>query len=183
MISFIRHRILWCAALILPLIVFGGVWANTHHMAKQGEDWLIPVEGYDPRDLLRGHFIQYRYDWPVEKRAAADPDDGADDFDPSHEQALCIMGAAPNVERVDRLDSGAKQRCAIIARATAGTRREVRGLDRGILYTSQARARALEKKLLDSRVQGLIRVRIRPDGVMRPIDMEFRPRPPGTAAP
>lgn len=170
-------RTLWGACLLLPLIVFGAVWANTHHMAQQGEDWLIPVDGYDPRDLLRGHFVQYSYDWPAERRVQSE-DGSSYDFDPASQQALCIEGVAPNIRRATAFDSSMKQRCAIVVRATLGTRREIQGLSTGILYASQERALALQDKMRDPKLQGLIKVRIRPDGVMRPIDMAFRPRPP-----
>ncbi len=184
------RRLRWAAALALPLIVFSGVWADTHYRAQQGQDWLIPVKGYDPRDLLRGHYIQYRYDWPANRSAYRDA--GApSDFDPATQDALCIRGTAPNIRRVSGLaeptDDGnpaPSEPCAIVVRATLGTRQEVRGLDTGILFVSQARAKELGDKLADPKLQGLIKVRIRPDGVMRPIDMAFRPRPrPATPAP
>ena len=165
-------RILWGAALLLPLIVLAFTWATTYRMARQGQDWLIPIKGYDPRDLLRGHYIQYRYDWPM----TAGPDD-LSNFDPAYAGALCVEGIAPHVARVRSL--GANPRCAIVVRATLGNRREVRGLDSGIFFTSEAGARALGSQLADPRQQALIRVRIRPDGVMRPVAISFRPRTAG----
>ena len=67
--------------------------------------------------------------------------------------------------------------CAIVLRGTLGTLREIRGLDTGIFYASQSEALVLSRKLADPDVQGLIRVRVRPDGMLRPIAMEFRRRP------
>jgi len=69
--------------------------------------------------------------------------------------------------------------CAIVARATLGTRREVQGLETGILFVSQARALTLSRQLADQKLRGFVRVKIRPDGVIRPIDLEFRPRTRG----
>lgn len=37
-------------------------WYHTQNQNK-GELYRIPVTGYDPRDLLRGHYLRYRYDW------------------------------------------------------------------------------------------------------------------------
>lgn len=161
-------------ALLFPVAGLGAAWAVSHVRAQQGEEWLIPVEGYDPRDLLRGHYIQYRYDWPVEK--SADPDMANSTF---YGQDLCIEGRAPNMVRARVYQAGDKD-CAIVARASMGTRQEVQGLDSGILYVAQTAARGLEDKLRDPKLQGMIRVKIREDGVMRPVAMEFRARPVAT---
>ncbi|MGH6616785.1 GDYXXLXY domain-containing protein [Sphingomonas sp.] len=182
MIKPMSYRFCLAVALLLPLAVLAYSWASTYRLAQQGQEWLIPIRGYDPRDLLRGHFIRYQYAWPV----AAPTNQSGDatlfeDYTPSE---LCIEGVAPNITGVRAVDHAARrsgqpsdQRCAIIVRAALGTRREVRGLDSGILYTSQARAIALSRQLADPAQQGLLRVRIRPDGVMRPIDLAFRPGP------
>jgi len=54
------RRSLPIVAVLLPLavLVFGIVQAE-HHLATS-RDWVFDVEGYDPRDLLRGHYIQFQ---------------------------------------------------------------------------------------------------------------------------
>lgn len=171
-------RLLLAAALLLPIMALAYSWIATYRLAQQGQEWLIPIRGYDPRDLLRGHYIQYRYDWPVEV-----PRDGNTSFDASLAHQLCIEGTVPHIVRVRELnpisghpDAQQIRGCAVIVRASIGTRREVRGLDSGILFTSQANALSLSRRLADADEQGLVRVRIRPDGVMRPVNLEFRKR-------
>jgi hypothetical protein len=183
----VKRNLLLIAALALPLCGFGYSWFTTHQLAQQGEEWLIPVEGYDPRDLLRGHYVQYRYDWPEEQKPKEDKEDFPAQSELSYASAICIEGKAPNIIKASVADEAygpevvkPLQKCAIVARETLGTRDEVRGLQSGILYVSQPKAKALEKKLMDEKLQGLIRVKIREDGVMRPVAMEFRPRPVGT---
>jgi hypothetical protein len=176
------HRISLAAALVLPLVLLGFSWAETYRLAQQGDEWLIPIRGYDPRDLLRGHYVQYQYDWPVE--AASSRQRGGDaPFNASFASQLCIEGTAPDISGVRELplilgrsDPEQAKGCAIIARASFGARREVRGLNSGILFTSQTRALALSRQLANPDQRGFVRVRIRPDGVMRPVDLEFRPR-------
>lgn len=56
------RRNLLIAALVLPLLVIVmGIVRSELHLA-QGTLWAFDVDGYDPRDLLRGHFIQFRLD-------------------------------------------------------------------------------------------------------------------------
>jgi hypothetical protein len=167
-----RSRLLLALALLLPLAALGASWAVTHRQAQQGQDWLVPIEGYDPRDLLRGHYVQYRYAWPTPP-----PREGESVGDPGSANALCVMGSAPHIQSVRPVAQDEAQPCAITLRATLGARREVRGLDSGIFYASQTQAIALSRKLADPHLQGMVRVRVRTDGVMRPIALEFRARP------
>jgi hypothetical protein len=162
----VSRRLLLAAALALPLVAFAGAWAHTHWRAQQGQEWLVPVAGYDPRDLLRGHYVQYRYEWPVAAGASSSA---------AYADSLCLRGKAPDIASVKPYP-GPDDRCAIIVRSTLGNRAEVRGLDTGILYVSQERGISLSKQLADPQLRGFIRVRIRPDGVMRPVYMEFKPR-------
>jgi hypothetical protein len=47
-------------AVALPLVVLAlGIVRSERHLAD-GRRWSFEVTGYDPRDLLRGHYIQYR---------------------------------------------------------------------------------------------------------------------------
>ncbi len=175
----VRHRLILAAALLLPLAALATSWAMIHRQAQQGQDWLIPIEGYDPRDLLRGHYVQYRYAWPTGPLR-----EGEDRVDPAYASALCVTGTTPNIQMVRpaaQVHDETKD-CAIILRATLGARQEVRGLESGIFYASQAQAIALSAKLADPRLQGLVRVRVRADGVMRPVALDFRPRPKPQAA-
>lgn len=54
------------AALLLPIIGLGTGIALQETGARGATTWRIPVTGYDPRDPIRGHYIQFRYDWRVE---------------------------------------------------------------------------------------------------------------------
>ncbi len=50
-------------ALMLPIVVMALFTAGNIYNQQAGQLWRIPVTGYDPRDLLRGHYLTYRYDW------------------------------------------------------------------------------------------------------------------------
>lgn len=157
-------------ALILPLAGFAALWGWTHHRAQQGTDWDVPVQGYDPRDLLRGHYITFQFDWPGLAQA---------DLPASGWGELCLVGKAPVI---DRVFVPAGQSCPNYVRADDMGSYYPTGLVTGLLYVPQDKAAGLEEKLRDPGLQGVIRFRLRDDGHVTPLSISFRPRPAESAA-
>jgi GDYXXLXY protein len=152
-------------ALILPLAGFAALWGWTHHRAQQGTDWDVPVQGYDPRDLLRGHYITFQYDWPGLVRA---------DLPASGWGELCLHGRAPVIDRVSVIVRGG---CPDYVRADDLGSYYPNGLVTGRLYVPQDKAAGLEVKLRNPALQGVVRFRLRDDGHITPLSIRFRPRP------
>ena len=76
-------------SLIFPVLAcMFMAWYHTQNQNK-GELYRIPVTGYDPRDLLRGHYLTYRYDWNW-----ADEDAKTR----THKSAICLDGKANNLQ-------------------------------------------------------------------------------------
>ncbi len=149
------------AVVALPLVGLTGLWFQSDYASRQGTDWEVPIQGYDPRDLLRGHYIQFTYDWP-----------GQDNLNLRHTTAFCLVGAAPVVERIEPLESG--RHCANpIERDTSDVYGRS-GLQRGRLYVPQTRAAELEYKLRDRDQRGIVTIRVRKDGSFRPLSIRFR---------
>jgi GDYXXLXY protein len=167
----IFFKLFWPIMLAFPLIGLGASWAMTHHVANQGVIWNVPIKGYDPRDLLRGHYIQYRYDWPGMPETS--------EF--YNATALCLKGQAPDIMSVSPLNEFGAARltkpgaqCDAVVRPNRFARREVQGLSRGIIYIPQAQADAFQKNLNDVKIQTYVRLRIRDDGAMRPLELMFK---------
>ena len=56
-----KHLLLFAFA--LPLITLT-IWTATLYAQRQnGQEVRVRISGYDPRDLLAGHYIQYEIDW------------------------------------------------------------------------------------------------------------------------
>ena len=168
-----NRRLLGALALVLPLAGLGATWGMTHVRAQQGTEWDVPIAGYDPRDLLRGHYVIYTYEWPGLE--------GLEQWERYGD--LCIHGTAP---RIDRTTLGADARCANPVRGYDYSDDVDGGLFTGRLYVSQAEGARLERQLMDPKLQGMVRLRLRDDGHITPLRITFRPRPPApvaTAAP
>ena len=58
-------RWMLAAALALPLAGLAAGVAWQENGARNASAWHIPVAGYDPRDPLRGRYINFRYVWTV----------------------------------------------------------------------------------------------------------------------
>lgn len=49
--------------LVAPILLFVFFILQAANNQNKGTAWTVPVSGYDPRDLLRGHYVQFNYDW------------------------------------------------------------------------------------------------------------------------
>jgi hypothetical protein len=59
-------RWLLAIALLLPLVGLGAGIARQEAALDGASRWVIPIEGYDPRDPLRGQYLQFSYAWITE---------------------------------------------------------------------------------------------------------------------
>ena len=161
-------------AVILPLVGLAGLWAMSANTYRQGTEWEVPIEGYDPRDLLRGHYVEFSYDWPgLEMDQFMGP------------QQLCIEGAAPRIDRVTTPVNGtaaAAAACAHPLKAGEGGVYGNSALSRGRLYVGQDRAAQLDTQLRNRDQRGIVTIRQREDGSFTPIAIRFRPLTPAERA-
>jgi uncharacterized membrane-anchored protein len=63
-----RRRTIMAGLLVADLVLFGG-WIGALQLGRRGDQQKLPVEGYDPRDLLSGHYVRFRLS--AEREAAA----------------------------------------------------------------------------------------------------------------
>ena len=146
-------------ALALPLVGLAAAWTLSHQRSLKGTDWEVPVEGYDPRDLLRGHYLVFQYDWPILDEDAV----------PGPGMMLCLDGEAPRIESVEVGPLGT--RCPRPLRAAPGDT-----LLAGKLYIPQEKAASLEAQLADPALRGIVRLRVRDNGHYTPVSIRFEPR-------
>ena len=66
----IKSRKVLLVTLIIPILALFGLTLSkisNHFMGREVE---LPIVGYDPRDLLSGHYLVYRVDYGVENLCA-----------------------------------------------------------------------------------------------------------------
>jgi hypothetical protein len=154
-------RRLRLAALALPLAGLAGLWFQSDAHYLSGTEWEVPIRGYDPRDVLRGHYVEFSYDWPGLAERGILP------------ATLCLEGTPPVIARVTV--HGGPARCPHPLRAAAGAVYGAEALQRGRLYVGQARAIALQQQLQNPELRGIVTIRQREDGSFTPISIRLRP--------
>ena len=157
-------RLLRLGTLALPLVGFAALWGWSDYQSRQGTEWDVEIQGYDPRDLLRGHYVQFTYDWNgIDGRLGS----GGSPL------ALCFEGTPPGPPLVTRVD-GDLDSCAYPVEVDYGGVYGADGLLRGRLYLGQERALEVEEMLLDPDLRGIVRVRLGTNRKLTPIDISFR---------
>lgn len=154
-------------AVVAPVLGLAVLWGTSHQTYYQGTDWEVPIQGYDPRDYLRGHYVEFRYEW----NRLGTPSD----FD-TPTDALCISGQAPRMDGVTQLRPG--KPCAHPLRTDGSGVYGRDSLMDGRLYIGQERADALQQQLQNRDQRGIVTIRQRDDGSFTPVSIRFRPLTP-----
>jgi hypothetical protein len=54
------------ATLLLPVAWLGASAVVNERALQTASEWRIPIDGYDPRDPLRGQYVRFSYGWTVQ---------------------------------------------------------------------------------------------------------------------
>jgi hypothetical protein len=60
-------------AAAIPVLGLAALIVRAEMKVRLGVEWLIGIEGYDPRDLLSGHFLRYQYSFRWEGEGTCGP--------------------------------------------------------------------------------------------------------------
>ena len=154
------------AAVVAPVLGLAALWLQSDRTYNSGTDWEVPIMGYDPRDYLRGHYVEFSYEWTW--IGSGDVNLSGDGF--------CLIGQAPRLDGVKELKPS--EVCPHPLRADGSTIYGRDGLMHGRLYIGQDRAAQLEEELRNRDQRGIVTIRQREDGSFTPISIRFRPLTP-----
>ncbi len=94
------------AALALPTLALAASASWHLWRLSNATEWRIPVTGYDPRDLLAGHYVRFRYAWKLEGGAFCAGNDCV--FCLEDKSGTVVARIAPRVDRcANRVDPAA----------------------------------------------------------------------------
>ncbi|MEM9502067.1 MAG: GDYXXLXY domain-containing protein [Pseudomonadota bacterium] len=159
---------------IAPVLGLVALWGWSDYLSRQGTDWDVEIEGYDPRDLLRGHYVEFTYDWPEPVHNAEDSEDRLW-RSRGGPQILCLYGEAPALDRAVSIQEAEVGECAHLARSDGTSVYGLTSLERGRFYVGQDRALEIEEEMRDRDQRGIVTIRQREDGTITPLAIRFRP--------
>lgn len=125
------------AALLFPIVVLATNTWMYQQQRSAGETFKFPIEGFDPRDLLSGHYLFYKVDYGVPSANACPTSDIA--------AALCLRPEKrvyPADERPTNCEIYVQGECDANSIFTAGLNR---------FYIPQGYASQLEAKIADKK--------------------------------
>ncbi|HPE59141.1 MAG: GDYXXLXY domain-containing protein [Thiothrix sp.] len=150
------------AAILLPIALLTGEAWTSHGKKYHGETLVLPIQGFDPRDLLKGHYLQFRIDYGLKS------DTGCPASDIS--ASLCL---APEV-RVYPEDELPPACQRFIRGNCDGSERFLTGLER--FYIPETDAKELEN-LIRQPDTGELVISLNPQGEARIRDLLINGRP------
>ncbi|MGB0680092.1 MAG: GDYXXLXY domain-containing protein [Polyangiales bacterium] len=51
-------------AVLVAILGIVALMARAEYRRQRSQSWQLPIEAYDPRDILRGHYLRYRFRLP-----------------------------------------------------------------------------------------------------------------------
>ena len=125
------------AALIFPILCLAGFVLWNAWVATQGQKLTLPIRGFDPRDLLAGHYLAYRIEYGFDSLCTGSKN--------QHEKTtyICfapkkILGARPQ-----------SSECRKYLKGVCKNGRFQTGLDR--FYIPEKHARKLEQAVVNKK--------------------------------
>lgn len=146
-------------ALVLPLLVPAALGVKAHLDIKNADIYRVPIAGYDPRDMLRGHYLIFRFEWPWADNNI--PDENACADNPQN-CCVCLSGdASAPAAHLQVCPPSPDSTCPAPIR---GRLRGEGDFDIGInrYYIPETRARELEKLLRDGQMDFKLGLATRP---------------------
>ena len=90
-------------SLAIPILAILLSIGKSEYQVRSGEEWKFEIGGYDPRDLLKGHYLTYRilFDRDEKEKKSCDKNDGILDC------CLCLQRETSKVKTM-RCETAAK---------------------------------------------------------------------------
>jgi uncharacterized membrane-anchored protein len=135
-----RTKVALCIALLFPIISLITLTFYKKHLLETGYEVVLPVSGYDPRDLLSGHYIIYTVDYGVSNlcRNSAYLEEGY----------VCLDNKTFSFEK--------NPVCKLVIRGTCSGGRFEAGIEK--FYIPEDKAEILDKKVRGKKASILISI-------------------------
>lgn len=103
-------------ALMIPIIALSVMAGLRHYRQSSGQEVILPIQGYDPRDLLSGHYLRYSVDYGVVESCT---------YSHTGPAVICLRP-----DSAFRMGTEAPYNCEVFIRGRCKTGRFVAGIER-----------------------------------------------------
>lgn len=131
-------------ALLLPIVGLSVSIAKVELSKVNATTWVVPIQGYDPRDLLKGQYIQFSFSWAQDSNMK--------------NSCLCFRESAAGV-RVDPVVT--QVACADVGAASCDAVAEYPGPGPFRFYVDESKAKEWEQRLQNEEIR--LRISVSPD--------------------
>ncbi|MFK5951291.1 MAG: GDYXXLXY domain-containing protein [Methylococcales bacterium] len=150
---------------MLPFILLCLLIARAEFHLSRGTQWDFAITGYDPRDLLRGHYLRFRlaYDWKTPQNKCSS----------KQNCSFCLTEVGKQAPKVQKLDTPLAKQCDGFMQYD--DRQEL--LNR--FYIAENNAKLAENLLRQARLDNTayLRVSINKEGVPHIVDLLIDGKP------
>ncbi|XDD51738.1 GDYXXLXY domain-containing protein [Leptospira sp. WS92.C1] len=160
-------KVLLTLALVIPVAFFVSEIVYLEFVRNLGKELILPVSGYDPRDLLSGHYLRYNIEYQTYSACSNDRSDSSSKFQKNETHCICYShpgrieaGAGTFVEDCNPNTLQDKKICKLYLRGECRYGRFTIGNER--FYVNETRALEYEKRLRNQNVH--IRLKVETDG-------------------
>lgn len=138
------HKFRWIMAVLLPIAILGSLVARNEWLYRHAEEVVLPISGYDPRDILAGHYLTYQVEYGVPTPCQSNS---------RRSQGTLYMCLKPAKVIRDPRDL---ENCSLYIRGHCQWNRFVAGIER--YYVPEAEAENLDKLIRKGQVKLVVRV-------------------------
>lgn len=135
-----KPRTFFIAAVILPIVALAALVAEHEFHLRHGKEFILKIEGYDPRDLLSGHYLTYQVnyeaEWQVNCSSLSAPDSPLGTVPAAPEMCVCFTNEG--TRQFLSCDTEASVRCEAVLRGTCQYGRFTAGIERFYIPENQS---------------------------------------------
>ena len=139
--------------LLIPILSLLTLTFYKRHIVLTGDKVILPIEGYDPRSLLSGHYLIYRVTYPYRSICATSQ---------TYTVYVCLK---------EKAMSRRKPNCRPVIKGKCENYLFKSGIER--FYIPEKYAKKLDKKLRSSQSKATIEVSVLPSGEAQVTNLFF----------
>lgn len=151
-------------ALVFPILSLGALTIYKQHKVSSGTEVVIPIVGYDPRDLLSGHYLIYQLRLDECQEAYLDP------------AYMCVRSAQGEAffsQAIPDLEPDDQLQCDTVIQGQCQGKRFEAGIER--FYIPEAHSQALDRIIRSGKGKLVVSVDNQGKAVIKDLLINDRP--------